>query len=163
MAASEVSLSIAEGSITALLGPNGAGKTTVFNVISSLQRPTAGHVFFRGQAIERMHPADVARLGLARTFQNLRLFANMTVLENVMVGRHRHEKAGFITAALGLQKKEEAESRRRSLDALAVVGLEHLADWPVTALPYGQQRLVEIARALATNLSCCFSTNRRRA
>ena len=150
VAASEVSLSIAEGSITALLGPNGAGKTTVFNVISSLQRPTAGHVFFRGQAIERMHPADVARLGLARTFQNLRLFANMTVLENVMVGRHRHEKAGYITAALGLQKKEEAESRRRSLDALAVVGLEHLADWPVTALPYGQQRLVEIARALAT-------------
>jgi branched-chain amino acid transport system permease protein len=150
VAASEVSLSIAEGSITALLGPNGAGKTTVFNVISSLQRPTSGHVFFRGQSIERMHPAEVARLGLARTFQNLRLFANMTVLENVMVGRHRHEKAGFITAALGLQKKEEVESRQRSLDALAVVGLEHLADWPVTALPYGQQRLVEIARALAT-------------
>ncbi len=150
VAVNEVSLSIAEGSITALLGPNGAGKTTVFNVISSLQRPTLGHVFFHGQAIERMHPADVARLGLARTFQNLRLFANMTVLENVMVGRHRHEKAGFVTAALGLQKREEAESRKRSLAALAVVGLEHLADWPVTALPYGQQRLVEIARALAT-------------
>ncbi len=75
----------------------------------------------------------------------------MSVLENVMVGRHRHEKAGFVTAALGLQKKEEAESRKRSLEALAVVGIEHLADWPVTALPYGQQRLVEIARALATD------------
>ncbi|OFW56432.1 MAG: hypothetical protein A2133_11395 [Actinobacteria bacterium RBG_16_64_13] len=150
MAVNHVSLSISEGSISALLGPNGAGKTTLFNVISALQKPSGGHVFFRGNAIDKMHPAEVARLGLARTFQSMRLFANMSVLENVMVGRHRHEKAGFVAAALGVHKKEEAESRRRSLDALAVVGLEHLADWPVTALPYGQQRLVEIARALAT-------------
>ena len=150
VAVGDVSLSIAEGSISALLGPNGAGKTTVFNVVSGLQKLTSGRVFFCGQQIDRLAASEVARLGLARTFQNLRLFANMSVLENVMVGRHRHEKAGFGTAALGLQKREEAESRRRSLDALAVVGLEHLADWPVTALPYGQQRLVEIARALAT-------------
>jgi ABC-type branched-subunit amino acid transport system ATPase component/ABC-type branched-subunit amino acid transport system permease subunit len=149
-AVNQVSLAIPQGSVSALLGPNGAGKTTLFNVISALQKPSGGQVFFGGKAVGKMHPAEVARLGLARTFQNLRLFSNMSVLENVMVGRHRHERAGFVTAALGLHKREEAESRRRSLDALAVMGLEQLADRPVTALPYGQQRLVEIARALAT-------------
>ena len=146
-----VTLSVARGSITALLGPNGAGKTTVFNAVSGLQKLTSGQIFYKGKRIDRLPASEVARLALARTFQNLRLFPNMSVLENVMVGRHRHEKAGFVTAALGLQKKEEAESRKRSLEALAVVGIEHLADWPVTALPYGQQRLVEIARALATD------------
>ena len=151
VAVSGVTLSVARGSITALLGPNGAGKTTVFNAVSALQKLTSGQIFYKGKRIDRLPASEVARLGLARTFQNLRLFPNMSVLENVMVGRHRHEKAGFVTAALGLQKKEEAESRKRSLEALAVVGIEHLADWPVTALPYGQQRLVEIARALATD------------
>ncbi len=150
-AVSGVTLSVARGSITALLGPNGAGKTTVFNAVSALQKLTSGQIFYKGKRIDRLPASEVARLGLARTFQNLRLFPNMSVLENVMVGRHRHEKAGFMTAALGLQKKEEAESKKRSLEALAVVGIEHLADWPVTALPYGQQRLVEIARALATD------------
>ena len=149
-AVDDVSLSIAEGSVSALLGPNGAGKTTAFNAISGLLKLSSGHVYFRGKRIDGKHPADVARLGLARTFQNLRLFSNMTALENVMVGRHRHERAGFVRAALGLHKKEEAESRRRALEALALVGLDHLADWPVSALPYGQRRLVEIARALAT-------------
>ena len=151
VAVSGVTLSVARGSITALLGPNGAGKTTVFNAVSALQKLTSGQIFFKGKRIDRLPASEVARLGLARTFQNLRLFPNMSVLENVMVGRHRHEKAGFVTAALGLQKKEEAESRKRSLEALAVVGIEHLADWSVTALPYGQQRLVEIARALASD------------
>ena len=151
VAVSGVTLSVARGSITALLGPNGAGKTTVFNAVSGLQKLTSGQIFYKGKRIDRLPASEVARLALARTFQNLRLFPNMSVLENVMVGRHRHEKAGFVTAALGLQKKEEAESRKRSLEALAVVGIEHLADWPVTALPYGQQRLVEIARALATD------------
>lgn len=149
-AVSDVTLSFPEGRISALLGPNGAGKTTLFNAISGLQTLTAGRVLFRGRAIQGRNPASIARLGMARTFQNLRLFGNMSVLENVMVGRHRHERAGFLRAACGLNNKEEAESRRRSLDALAVVGLEHLADWPVGSLPYGQQRLVEIARALAT-------------
>jgi ABC-type branched-subunit amino acid transport system ATPase component/ABC-type branched-subunit amino acid transport system permease subunit len=151
VAVSGVTLSVARGSITAVLGPNGAGKTTVFNAVSGLQKLMSGQIFYMGKRIDRLPASEVARLGLARTFQNLRLFLNMSVLENVMVGRHRHEKAGFVTAALGLQKKEEAASRKRSLEALAVVGIEHLADWPVTALPYGQQRLVEIARALATD------------
>lgn len=149
-AVDKVSLTFEEGAISGLLGPNGAGKTTLFNVISGLQKPSKGHLWFREQPIDGRRPDDVSRLGIARTFQNLRLFGNMSVLENVMVGRHRHEKAGFLTAALGLQANEERESRRRSLDALAVVGLEHMADRPVAALPYGQQRLTEIARALAT-------------
>ena len=151
-AMNQVSMTIRKGDISALIGPNGAGKTTLFNVLTGLQRPSAGRVWFAGREITHRSAADIARLGMARTFQNLRVFGNMTVLENVMVGRHRHEKAGFFTAALGLgsQVREEQESRRRSLEALALVGLQHLADWPVTALPYGQQRLVEIARALAT-------------
>ena len=149
-AVNEVSLTIKEGLITALIGPNGAGKTTLFNVISGLQKPTRGRIWFKGKEITRLRDVEVARLGVARTFQNLRIFSNMTVLENVMAGRHRHEKAGFITAALGMQSKEEKESQRRAHETLALVGLEHLADWPVTSLPYGQQRLVEIARALAT-------------
>ena len=149
-AVEDVSLSIAEGTVSALLGPNGAGKTTAFNAISGLQKLTSGHVFFQGKRIDDKHPADVARLGLARTFQNLRLFANMTVLENVIVGRHRHESAGFLRAALGLHKSEEAVSRKHALDALALVGLGDKAGWPVSALPYGQRRLTEIARALAT-------------
>ncbi len=151
-ALSQVSLALPEGGIAALIGPNGAGKTTLFNIVSGLQRPSEGRVCFAGQEITRRPAADIARLGMARTFQSLRVFANMTVLENVMVGRHRHERAGFITAAVGLgaQAREEQESRKRSLEALALVGLDHLAEWPVTALPYGQQRLVEIARALAT-------------
>lgn len=149
-AVNEVSLTVKEGLITALIGPNGAGKTTLFNVISGLQKPTRGRIWFKGKEITKMRDVEIARLGIARTFQNLRIFSNMTVLENVMTGRHRHEKAGFITAALGLQRKEEKESRRRALETLALLGLEHLADWPITSLPYGQQRLVEIARALAT-------------
>jgi ABC-type branched-subunit amino acid transport system ATPase component/ABC-type branched-subunit amino acid transport system permease subunit len=149
-AVNEVSLTVKEGLITALIGPNGAGKTTLFNVISGLKKPTKGRIWFKGKEITKMRDVAIARLGIARTFQNLRIFSNMTVLENVMTGRHRHEKAGFITAAIGLQGKEEKESRRCALEKLALVGLAHLADWPVTALPYGQQRLVEIARALAT-------------
>lgn len=149
-AVNEVSLTVKEGLITALIGPNGAGKTTLFNVISGLKKPTKGRIWFNGKEITKMKDVAIARLGVARTFQNLRIFSNMTVLENVMTGRHRHEKAGFISAAIGLQNKEEKESRRRALETLALVGLAHLADWPVTALPYGQQRLVEIARALAT-------------
>ena len=149
-ALNKVSMTLQEGDISALIGPNGAGKTTLFNIISGLQRPSSGRVWFMGRDITNLSAPDIARLGIARTFQNLRLFSNMTVLENVMVGRHRHEKASFITAALGLQAKEELESRSRSLEALALVGLEHLAERPVTSLPYGQQRLVEIARALAT-------------
>ncbi len=150
-AVNDVSMTVKEGLITALIGPNGAGKTTLFNVISGLKKPTKGRIWFNGKEITKMRDVAIARMGVARTFQNLRIFSNMTVLENVMTGRHRHEKAGFITAAIGLQGKEEKESRRRAMETLTLVGLERFAEWQVTALPYGQQRLVEIARALATD------------
>jgi len=151
-AVSEVSLSVEKGQIAALIGPNGAGKTTLFNVISRLQEPTAGQVWFDGVEVTKLSPADAARLGLARTFQNLRIFPNMGVLENVLVGCHRHERSGIVANGLGLprQRAEERESRARALSALTMVGLESDADLPAASLPYGRQRLVEIARALAS-------------
>ncbi len=151
-AVSEVSMEVAEGSITALIGPNGAGKTTLFNAISRLQQMTTGRIWFGDTELTKLRPADTARLGMARTFQNLRIFVNMSVLENVLVGCHRHEKSGFWSGGLGMpwQRKEEKRSRERALDALDLVGLKDKALVPAASLPYGQQRLVEIARALAS-------------
>jgi branched-chain amino acid transport system permease protein len=147
-----VSLTVSEGEIHALIGPNGAGKTTLFNVISRLQKPSAGAVRFMDRNVTHLTPADVARLGMARTFQNLRIFANMSVLENVLVGCHRHERSGLVSGALGLpsQRREEKESLARATGALRLVGMEGSAGLPAASLPYGQQRLVEIARALAS-------------
>lgn len=151
-AVDEVTLTVDEGSITALIGPNGAGKTTLFNVITRLQRPSAGEILFDGGSITRASAAAAARLGLARTFQNLRIFPNMSVLENVLVGCHRHESSGIFAGGLGLprQRAEERRSRARALHALALVGLEACAALPAATLPYGRQRLVEIARAVAS-------------
>jgi ABC-type branched-subunit amino acid transport system ATPase component/ABC-type branched-subunit amino acid transport system permease subunit len=151
-AVSEVSMEVREGSITALIGPNGAGKTTLFNAISRLQQMTTGRTFFGDVELTKLKPADTARLGMARTFQNLRIFVNMSVLENVLVGCHRHERSGFWAGGLGMpwQRKEEMRSRERALDALDLVGLKEKAMLPAASLPYGQQRLVEIARALAS-------------
>ena len=151
-AVNEVSLDVRTGQIVALIGPNGAGKTTLFNVVSRLQRASGGRVWLAGKDITDLSPADSARLGMARTFQNLRVFENMDVLENVLVGCHRHEKAGLIAGGLGLpkQRREEKASRTRAMDALRLVGLDSSAHQPAASLPYGQQRLVEIARALAS-------------
>jgi ABC-type branched-subunit amino acid transport system ATPase component len=151
-AVNEVTMTVRNGQIVALIGPNGAGKTTLFNVISRLQRASTGRVFFAGQDITDKPPAATARLGMARTFQNLRIFENMDVLENVLVGCHRHERSGFIAGGLGLpgQRREEKASRLRAMDALRLVGLDGAAHQPAASLPYGQQRLVEIARALAS-------------
>ncbi|MCL5942193.1 MAG: ATP-binding cassette domain-containing protein [Actinobacteria bacterium] len=151
-AVGRVSLSIPKGVTAAVIGPNGAGKTTLFDVISGLRSPHAGRILFAGEDITGWSPVLVVRLGIARTFQNLRLFPNMNVLENVMAGRHRHERAGFVSSGLGLpsQRREERRSRERSLEVLALMGLADYAEWPAVALPYGRQRLVEIARALAT-------------
>ncbi len=148
------SMEVKQGSITSLIGPKGAGKTTLFNVITGLQRSSSGRVMFLDRELGHLRPPDRTDLGMARTFQNLRLFHNMTVLENVMVGRHRHERAGLITAALGWRvRAEEERSRDESLRVLERVGLKEKADWAVSALPYGEQRLVEIARALAAEPS----------
>jgi ABC-type branched-subunit amino acid transport system ATPase component len=151
-AVEDVSLRVPVGQIVALIGPNGAGKTTLFNAVSRLQKPTAGRIRFAGKDVTRLSPANTARLGMARTFQNLRIYANMTVLENVLVGCHRHERSGLFSGALGLprQRREERLSRERALRALASVGLEGSAYLPAASLPYGSQRLVEIARALAS-------------
>jgi ABC-type branched-subunit amino acid transport system ATPase component/ABC-type branched-subunit amino acid transport system permease subunit len=151
-AVNEVSFDVQEGTITALIGPNGAGKTTLFNAISRLQELAGGRITFEGTDLTRLSPANAARLGMARTFQGLRIFVNMSVLENVLVGCHRHERSGFWSCCLGLprQRAEELRSRERAMDALALVGLADAASKPAASLPYGQQRLVEIARALAS-------------
>jgi ABC-type branched-subunit amino acid transport system ATPase component/ABC-type branched-subunit amino acid transport system permease subunit len=151
-AVDEVSFEVPEGQIVALIGPNGAGKTTVFNAVSRLQKLTAGSVEFAGRDVTKMSTADTARLGMARTFQNLRIYVNMTVLENVLVGCHQHESSGLWAGGLGLpqQRREEKASRQRAMKALAAVGLEDKAYLPAASLPYGSQRLVEIARALAS-------------
>jgi len=151
-AVNEVSFNVEEGSITALIGPNGAGKTTLFNTISRLQPVTGGRIVFDGVDLMKLSPANAARLGIARTFQNLRLFVNMSVLDNVLVGCHRHERSGFWSCCFGFrsQRAEERRSRTQAMDALALLGLVELADRPVSSLPYGRQRLVEIARALAS-------------
>ena len=145
-------MTVRTGQIVALIGPNGAGKTTLFNVVSRLQHASGGSVWLGGEDITALSPANSARLGMARTFQNLRIFENMDVLENVLVGCHRHEKAGFISGGFGLpkQRREEKASRARAMDALRLVGLDSAAHQPAASLPYGQQRLVEIARALAS-------------
>ncbi|MBN1319835.1 MAG: ATP-binding cassette domain-containing protein [Thermoleophilia bacterium] len=148
----QVSFDVAEGSITALIGPNGAGKTTLFNAIDRQQGLTTGSISLGDTDLVRLAPAEAARQGMARTFQNLRIFENMSVLENVLVGCHRHERSGFWSCCLGLprQRAEEHRSRETAMGVLAMVGLDELCDRPATSLPYGQRRLVEIARALAS-------------
>jgi ABC-type branched-subunit amino acid transport system ATPase component/ABC-type branched-subunit amino acid transport system permease subunit len=151
-AVNDVSMEVREGEITALIGPNGAGKTTLFNVVSRLQSVTQGSVYFEDKDITRLSPSEAARVGMARTFQNLRIFANMSVLENVLVGCHRHEHSGMLSDGLGFpgQRKEETDSRDRAMDTLRLLGLEEFAYRPAASLPYGIQRLVEIARAVAS-------------
>ncbi len=151
-AVDEVTLRVPEGGVVALIGPNGAGKTTFFNAVSRLQKLSEGTVQFAGIDVTKKSTANTARLGMARTFQNLRIFPNMSVLENVLVGCHRHEKTGLWAGGLGLphQRKEEKRSRERAMRALATLGMEAVAPLPAASLPYGSQRLVEIARALAS-------------
>jgi ABC-type branched-subunit amino acid transport system ATPase component/ABC-type branched-subunit amino acid transport system permease subunit len=151
-AVNDVTMEVREGEITALIGPNGAGKTTLFNAVSRLQSVTAGRVYFEGKDITDLSPSEAARAGMARTFQNLRIFVNMSVLENVLVGCHRHERSGMVSDGLGLpsQRAEEKASRERAMRTLELLGLEEFAHRPAASLPYGIQRLVEIARAVAS-------------
>lgn len=148
----DVSLTIREQEIYGLIGPNGAGKTTFFNVLTGLYARDAGEVLFAGQPLELGSPHRVAHAGIARTFQNIRLFGNMTALENVMVGRHVRTRAGVFGAILRTrtQRAEEAAIRRRAEELLRYVGIEHRAADLARHLSYGDQRRLEIARALAT-------------
>lgn len=151
-ALNRVSLAVRVGEIFGLIGPNGAGKTTLFNVVTGLYAPDRGAVTLAGNALVGLRPHAVARAGLARTFQNIRLFANMTALENVMVGRHVRTCAGVIGAILrgAHTRAEEQAIRARAQDLLAYVGLGAHGATLARHLPYGDQRRLEIARALAT-------------
>jgi branched-chain amino acid transport system ATP-binding protein len=150
-ALNDVSLSLDEGRIVGLIGPNGAGKTTLFNCLTGLYTPTRGSVLLRGKALPH-DPAKVTSAGIARTFQNIRLFPNMTVLENVLVGRHIRMRQGPIASLFHgpvFQRGEKA-ARDKSMELLEFVGLSGLDDEVARNLPYGDQRRLEIARALAT-------------
>ncbi|WP_410644551.1 ABC transporter ATP-binding protein [Amycolatopsis sp. lyj-346] len=149
----EVNLTINEGEIFALIGPNGAGKTTVFNVVTGVYQPTEGQVRFDGDRIDGMKRFKVTKRGVARTFQNIRLFHNMTALENVMVGVDAHHKTGAIGATLGLpwHRKEEKQGRERGRELLDFVGIGRVENNVAKNLSYGDQRRLEIARALATD------------
>jgi len=147
-----VTLTVIAGQIKGVIGPNGAGKTTLFNLISGLLRPDAGQITFKGRPITGLKPYQIAHAGISRTFQNPSLFLQMNVLENVMVGRHSRTRWDFFGCGLRWpgQLKEERAIREAALAQLDYVGLAHLADWPAGALPFGQRRMVELARALAT-------------
>lgn len=154
-AVSELSIEIGKNEIVGLIGPNGAGKTTAFNVITGMYNPTSGRVLYRGKEITGFKPHSITERGIARTFQNIRLFKEMTVLENVLVGCHLGIDTGLFGATLHLPgyRKREAEARARAMELLREVGLESLAGEMATSLPYGAQRRLEIVRALATKPS----------
>jgi branched-chain amino acid transport system ATP-binding protein len=148
-----VSFHINTGEILGLIGPNGAGKTTCFNVMTGVYQPTSGGVRFMGEALGKRKKFAITKLGIARTFQNIRLFHNMTALENVLVGADAHHSTGMAAALLRLPKHraEEAEGMDRAHELLKFMGLERRANELARNLPYGDQRRLEIARALATN------------
>lgn len=151
-ALSQVSFSAEEGVIKGVIGPNGAGKTTLFNIITGVFPPTEGSVTFLGKEISGKKPEEIARLGISRTFQQAHLFKSLTVLENVMLGRHYRTKAEFLACGLRLPwaRQEEKAIRESSLDYLAMFGLEDKRDMTASKLPMGEQRYLELARALAT-------------
>ncbi len=151
VAVKEVDVDVKEGSIHSIIGPNGAGKTTLFNCISGFYAPEEGKILFEGKEIQGFPPDKVARLGIARTYQNIRLFKNMTVLENVLVGLHPHLTSWVIEPILGLKKykEEEEKAREEAMRLLEFVGLKGREYFLAKNLPYGEQRRLEIARALA--------------
>ena len=154
----DYNLKIEPGQIRGLIGPNGAGKTTIFNLITGIYTPSEGQIHLEGQDLIGLQPHQVASLGLGRTFQNLRLWRHMTVLEHVKQARYSKLTYGVVGALLGTPKrlKQETESERIAYDLLDLVGIKHLADQVVINLPYGAQRRVEMARALAIEPKILF-------
>lgn len=152
VAVGALTLCVRNRELIGLIGPNGAGKTTVFNMITGIHQPTQGKVYFAGEDITGLRPDRITRLGVARTFQNIRLFESMTVLENVMLGSHLRVKTGPFSAMLSLPGclSEETAMREEGKDLLQALGLERSANLPPQSLPYAHRRRVEIARALAT-------------
>ena len=175
VAVDSLSMEVREKEIVALIGPNGAGKTTAFNVISGVYAPTNGAVYYNDTCILQNHPQGkmkklfagttlgkyekvitktpdkITKLGIARTFQNIRLFQSMTVLENVMIAKHLHLKANIFSATLHMNKQEEKKIMEESMALLKMLGMEEVMHEQATSLPYGKQRYLEIARALSTN------------
>ena len=151
VAVNQVSLEVNEGEIFSVIGPNGAGKTTFFNLLTGIYTPDEGRILFLGQDITGSTPDKAAKLGIGRTFQNIRLFGAMTVLENILVGRHIHTRVPYLHALLRtpLARKEERKALEEALSLLEYVGLLHRKDELARNLPYGEQRKLEIARALA--------------
>jgi branched-chain amino acid transport system ATP-binding protein len=152
VAADDISLAVNAGQIKAVIGPNGAGKTTLFNMICGLLKPDSGRIKFKGSRINGLKPYQIAQAGISRTFQNPSLFLQMNVLQNVMVGRHSRTRWDFFGCGLRWagQAKEERGIRDAAQARLGEVGLSALADWPAGELAFGQRRMVELARALAT-------------
>ena len=148
----DISFDIREGEIRAIIGPNGAGKSSMLNVISGFYVPQEGEVYFRGQKRAPMRPYEVARQGIARTFQNIALFEGMSVLDNVMTGRLTQMKAGILSQALwrGKAEKEEVENREICEKVIDFLEIQHIRKTPVARLPYGLKKRVELARALAS-------------
>lgn len=151
-AVKELDMDVAQGEIYGLIGPNGAGKTTVFNLLTGVYEPTSGDITIVGKRVNGLKPYQISRLGVSRTFQNIRLFPSMTVLENVVTACHRHSKQGLVDAVFRLPRyfKDEREHRDFALELLQIFGLEKYKDEGGTSLPYGNQRRLEIVRALAT-------------
>ncbi len=174
VAVNNLSLDVNKGEIVALIGPNGAGKTTAFNMITGVYAPTNGKILFNGQVMLENHPQgkmvknylgenggmydktivktpdQITKLGIARTFQNIRLFKSLTVFDNVLIARHMRSKANVFSATFRLNKREEQENKEKTMELLKMVGLEKEKDEIASSLPYGKQRRLEIARALAT-------------
>ncbi len=174
VAVDSLSLDVHQNEIVSLIGPNGAGKTTAFNVITGVYAPTNGAVYFKDNMITsnfpksnmkklyagqnrgvytttmRKTPDQITKLGVARTFQNIRLFKELTAFDNVLIAKHMRYKANFVTATLGINHKEEKQMREETMQLLDILGLTSVKDEIASSLPYGQQRHLEIARALAT-------------
>ncbi|MEM6528826.1 MAG: ATP-binding cassette domain-containing protein, partial [Chloroflexota bacterium] len=148
----DVNMTVAEGLVTGLIGPNGAGKTTLINCISGLDHPTAGSITFKGHAIENEKPHAITRMGIARTYQNIRLFGDMTAQENLLIGQHGRGSATFLGSLVFAPgyRQEETLFRERAGQLLERFALSEVAALPAGNLPYGDQRRLEMARALAT-------------
>jgi branched-chain amino acid transport system ATP-binding protein len=152
VAVNELDMAVRPGEIYGLIGPNGAGKTTIFNLLTGVYRPTAGEIHFQGKRTDGLRPYEIAALGVSRTFQNIRLFPSMTVLENVMTACHIHTRQSLLDAVLRTPRyaRDEAEHRDFCMELLEIFGLARFSDEGGTSLPYGSQRRLEIVRALAT-------------
>jgi branched-chain amino acid transport system ATP-binding protein len=150
-AINDVGFHVEEGELFSIIGPNGAGKTSIFNTISQVYRPQEGDIRWKGESIMGLRPDKVAELGIARTFQNIELFANMTAVDNLLTGRHLRMKTSWLAGALwiGPASKEEMENRRRVEDIIDFLEIEQYRKLPVAMLPYGIQKRVELGRALA--------------